>query len=189
MAADENFILSILQRGDEAKTKVAHQFTGLSFFQLNWKPHAGKWSIAQCLEHLIIADSCYFKDLEQITSGKYRMSFWEKHSPLTRIWGSLMKDQLQENVKRKMKAPGVIRPSASELSADIIERYHKNLETFLQYISNCRRVDLDNTIINSPTIHLVTYSLRDAFYFLINHEHRHINQAFRVKMDNAFPDK
>ncbi|HYV55678.1 MAG TPA: hypothetical protein VE933_13915, partial [Chitinophagaceae bacterium] len=39
----------------------------------------------------------------------------------------------------------------------------------------------------SPVIRMVTYILRDAFQFLIQHEHRHINQATRVKRNDNFP--
>ena len=46
---------------------------------------------------------------------------------------------------------------------------------------------MDKTIITSPPVQFVTYSLRDAFQFLIQHEHRHINQAIRVKVNRSFP--
>ena len=46
---------------------------------------------------------------------------------------------------------------------------------------------VDKTIINSPLIPIVTYNLRDTFQFLIQHEHRHINQAIKVKANEGFP--
>ena len=184
---DEAFIRSILDKGKEAKEKTRLEFSNISLEQLNWKPSAESWSIAQCLEHLIIADNSYFPDLKKVTEGTYKMSFWQKYSPFTGICGRLMKNRLQEQVKRKMIAPKKIRPASSEIKIDIIESYHKNLETFLGHISNCKNVDIDKTIITSPFIRIVTYSLRDALYFLIRHEHRHINQAIRVKANENFP--
>lgn len=59
---DENFIRSVLQKGGEAKEKASLEFSNISSEQLNWKPSAESWSIAQCLDHLIIADSSYFPD-------------------------------------------------------------------------------------------------------------------------------
>ena len=184
---DEVFIRSVLEKGKEAKEKARLEFSNISLEQLNWKPSAESWSIAQCLEHLIIGDSSYFSDLKKITEGTYHMSFWGKYSPFTAACGRIMKNRLQEQVKRKMIAPEKIRPSASELKLDIIDRYYKNLDEFLAYISNCLNIDIDKTILTSPTIQIVTYSLRDAFYFLIRHEHRHLNQAIRVKNNEAFP--
>jgi hypothetical protein len=155
--------------------------------QLNWKPLQGGWSIAQCLEQMVIADSAYFPDLKKITEGNFKMDLWEKYSPFTRLCGRLMKNRLQEKVKKKMITPKKIQPQRSDKNFSSIEDYCKNLDKFLGLISNCKNVDIDKTIITSPTIRIVTYSLRDAFTFLIQHEHRHLNQAIRVKANEGFP--
>ena len=184
---DEVFIETILQKGKEAKEKVQSEFSTISLQQLNWKPSPESWSIAQCLEHLIISHSTYFSALKKITEGIYQMSFWERYSPFSGICGRLLKDQLREQPKKKLIAPKIIRRSASEINEKIIGRYHESLDRFLQYISDCRNIDINTTIITSPAIRMVTYSLRDAFQFLIQHEHRHINQATRVKRNDNFP--
>ncbi len=184
---DEAFIKLILQKGKEAKEKVILAFSNISLEQLNWKPSEESWSIAQCLNHLIIADSSYFPDLKKITAGTYKMRLWEKWSPFTGLCGRLMKDRIQEQVKKKMIAPEKIRPVPGKMEFAIIELYHKNLDSFLEYISNCKNADLDKIIITSPIIPIVTYSLRDALDFLIQHEHRHINQAMSVKANENFP--
>lgn len=184
---DEGFIIGILQKGKEAKDKVDSEVSGISLAQLNWKPSAEGWSIAQCLDHLIVSDSSYFLVLKKITDGNYKMNFWERNNPFSAICGRMMKNQLKEQVVRKFRAPKIFQPSQSKMKIEVIKRYHKNLDIFLEFISNCRNVDIDRTIITSPAIRIVTYSLRDALSFLIQHEHRHINQAIRVKSNENFP--
>jgi len=184
---DEVFIKAILQKGQEAKDKVTLSFSSISLRQLNWKPSPESWSIAQCLDHLIVADSSYFPALKKITEGTYKMNNWERNSPFTSLCGRIMKSRLKEQANKKMTAPKVFQPDASEIKTDIIERYHKNLDGFMLYIANCQEIDIDKTIITSPAIKIVTYNLRDAFSFLIQHEHRHINQAIRVKSNENFP--
>jgi len=186
---DEVFIKTILQKGREAKEKVQTEFSTISLQQLNWRPSPESWSIAQCLEHLVISHSAYFPVLKKATEGVYRVSFWERYSPFSGICGRLLKDQLREQPKKKLIAPKVIRPTTSEIKEEIIERYQQSLDRFLQYISDCRNIDIDKTIITSPAIRIVTYRLRDAFQFLVQHEHRHINQATRVKENDDFPKK
>lgn len=66
---DEAFIESILQKGKEVKEKARLEFSDISLEQLNWKLSAESWSIAQCLDHLIIADSFYFPELKKIIEG------------------------------------------------------------------------------------------------------------------------
>ena len=183
---DEDFIKGLLQKGREAKEKVSSEFLNISAAQLNWQPSPVSWSIAQCLDHLIVSHSVYFSALKKITESNFKMNFWESYSPFTKIWGNIMKDQMQEQVKRKMKAPRKIQP-ASKANLEVIEKYHISIAQFLAYISNCRNIDIDKTIITSPLVSIVTYSLRDALHFLITHEHRHINQAIRVKRNVDFP--
>ncbi len=184
---DQNFIDITIQKGKEAKVRVEQEFSDMSPEQLNWKPSPTRWSIAECLEHLLISDSSYFASLEKVITGTYRMSFLERYSPLTSFWGKTLTDQLQEDVKKKMKAPKKFSPTSSDKPPDFVQDYLENLITFLDYISKCREIDIDKTIITSPSIRIITYSLRDAFRFLMQHEHRHINQAIRVKYMDAFP--
>jgi hypothetical protein len=58
----------------------------------------------------------------------------------------------------------------------------------MDYVATCKQVDVDKLYITSPLARLVTYSLRNAITILIEHEHRHINQAIRVKQLKDFPD-
>jgi DinB superfamily len=184
---DNIYIDEILQKGIAAKDKVTAEFSFITLEQLNWKPSEKAWSIGECLQHLILSDSCYFPTLKKITEAVFKMSFWEKYSPFSAKCGQILKNKLQEKVKNKMMAPKIIKPTNNKISLDIIECYHKTLTTFLNYISNCKNIDIDKTIITSPTISIVTYNLRNAFHFLVQHEHRHINQAIRVKMNENFP--
>lgn len=184
---DKEFVNQRVVKGREAVKKVEDHFFHLSSVQLTWKPSADSWSIAECLDHLIISNRSYFDELNKIIEGTYKMSWWQKNSPLTRFWGKTLRDQLQETVKRKMTAPAKLTPSATEQPADIVNRYCATAHTFLDLIDRCRGVDIDKVVITSPTIRIVTYNLRDAFEFLISHEHRHINQAIRVKQSELFP--
>jgi uncharacterized damage-inducible protein DinB len=184
---DKAFIKEILRKGLAAKEKVIAEFTNLTTAQFNWKSSADSWSIAQCLQHLVVSDSAYFPDLNRIVNGNYKMSCWQRYSPLSKKFGQILKNQLQEQATKKMTAPKKIRPTAGKMNLDLIEDYCKNLDDFLDYISKCTAVDIDKIIISSPITSIITYSLRDAFRFLIQHEHRHINQAIRVKANEKFP--
>lgn len=184
---DEQFIRQTLARGQEAREKVENQLSGISPAQLNWKPSSEQWSIGECLDHLFISDREYFDNLQKISDGSYKMSFWEKYSPMTSLWGKELKDRLGETVKKKMEAPKKLTPAKSDKPDGFVKLYLNNLDVFLSLIAACKHADLDRTIITSPTIKIATYSLRDSFEFLITHEHRHINQAIRVKSYPGFP--
>lgn len=184
---DDVFIESTIKKGKAAREKVIQEFSDLSSLQFNWKPSPARWSIAQCLEHLVISDSAYFSAFEKISLGTHRMNAWEKYSPLSSFFGRTLKQQLQEHAKKKIVTSKKLTPASSDKSLAFVNVYLKNLDTFLNLISSCRHIDLDKTIIMSPVFGFLTYSLRDAFQFLLQHEHRHINQAMNVRLDVNFP--
>ena len=168
--------------------KAENAFSNLTREQLNWKPTATHRSIAECLDHLIIADRCYFDDLKAISSGTYRMSFWERYNPLSNLLGRALRDQMKEQVDRKMTTHQKLEPASSSYDQQILDYYENNLSQFMKLVSLCHDVDIDKLIITSPTISWITYSLRYALEFLFEHEHRHINQAVSVKEDDRFPE-
>jgi hypothetical protein len=155
--------------------------------QLNWKPNNESWSIGQCIDHIVIADCLYFPQLEKIAEDKYKINFWEQWSPFSGLFGKMLVSQVGEIPKKKMIAPKVFTPSQSRVDRGIIERFYKHLDSLLEYISRCSQKDLDKIRVTSPVSKFITYSLRNAFLLLVQHEHRHINQAIRTRNMDDFP--
>ncbi len=184
---DSIFIQQMLQKGNEAKEKVKTEFSNLSLAQLNWKPAEESWSIGQCLDHLIVSDCLYFPAFKNISAGKYEMTFWENWSPLSGLFGKMLEHQVQEKIGKKINTPQIFAPSQSDIDWGILERFYKHLDSLLDYIADFIKTDIDKTHITSPVSKVVTYSLRKAITILIQHEHRHINQAIRVKETKDFP--
>lgn len=184
---DTPYIQQLLKRGKEAEEKVRTEFSAMTLQQLNWKPAPDSWSIGQCLDHLIVADCAYFPAFKKISERNYKMTAWQKWNPFNYLFGKLMVSQLQEKVTRKLNAPKIFIPSSSNIDAGILERFHKHLDSLLEFIASFSDVDLDKTRITSPPAPFFTYSLRSAVTLLIQHEHRHINQAIRVKSKEEFP--
>lgn len=184
---DGVFIQEMLQKGNGLKEKVIANFNDLSLAQLNWKLEEESWSIGQCLDHLIISDCLYFPVLKKCITGKYEMSFWENWSPFSGLFGKILVNQVQGKKVKKIKIPKIFMPSDRKIDAGILERFHKHLDTLLEYIAGSSSIDIDKLHITSPVAKVITYSLRKAIMILIQHEHRHVNQAIRVKLSKYFP--
>jgi len=183
---DGNFILSMLRKGNEAREKAKQAFGDLSPAQLNWKPGDDSWSVGQCLDHLVVSDCLYFPSLKKIAEGKYEMSFWENWNPLAWLFGKMLETQIVEKPQKKLYAPKIFLPD-DKTDTGILERFHKHLDSLLGYIADCSKVDIDKIHITSPVSAIATYSLRRCITILIQHEHRHLNQAIRVKEMKEFP--
>jgi hypothetical protein len=172
------------QIADEARSA----FGSLSAAQLNWKPDDQGWSVAQCLDHLITLHSQYLLVFDRLASGEARPTFWEKASPLSGYFGRFLIKSLDPANLKKMKAPGKAQPSESEISGDIVERFCDHQNQIVEYLQNIPDdVDPVKTIITSPLLGIVTYSLDDCYTILVVHCQRHIGQAQRVTENEKFP--
>ncbi len=100
---------------------AAAEFGGMSAAQLNWKPDAKNWSIAQCFDHLITTHSLYFPLFGRLATGESKATFWEKVSPLSGFFGRFLIRSMDPANLKKMKTTSKAQPSASEIGGDIIQ--------------------------------------------------------------------
>lgn len=184
---DPAFIQEMVTRGREAGTTVREAFANLSVSQLNWSSAPESWSIGHCLDHLVVSDSLYFPIFKQITSGNFRQSWWQNWNPFSNIFAKMLISQTGEKVNKKVKSPRVFRPASQPVDHTIIPSFQHHLDTLINYIADCRHLDLDRVQITSPVSKVITYSLRSAIIILVQHEHRHVNQAVRVQQHVSFP--
>jgi len=162
-------------------------FGHLSKEQLNWKPKADEWSVAQCFEHLIVINSGYFRRMEKIANGEYKPSLQERLPLLPRFFGSMILKVVQPQAKRKFKADARFEPASSTIGGDIIAKFKTHQEDVIDYMKKTKRLNLKKVIITSPVASFATYSLLDAYKILVAHERRHMAQASRVMDTNGFP--
>ena len=157
--------------------------------QLNWKQSAKIWSIAQCFDHLITINSLYFPVFEKMWSEDVTNSFWEKYSPLSGLFGRYLIKVLSPEYKKKLKTTKRAYPSASDLGGDIIKRFDEHQHQLAEHLGKVsNKIDLKKTIITSPLLGFVTYSLDDTLTILTVHARRHFDQAKRVMDADGFAD-
>ena len=168
--------------------EVSEAFRGLSAKQLNWKPSPANWSIAQCLEHLVVTNDLYFENIQKVADGTHRNNFYSKIPVASGIiaWG--MKKVLRPDFRPKMKTLKMFKPSRSELSENILEVFATNQSRFISLMKATKDLDVKKIKIAEPIGAAVTLRLIDAFEILLVHEQRHFNQAKRVAEVQGFPE-
>ncbi len=165
---------------------IQKTFGNLSAEQINWKPSAEIWSVGQCFDHLIKANSLFFPELERIAGGERKNSFWENYSPLSSFFGNLLVNSLKKD-ERKFKAPSKAIVPPSEIDAKIIEQFAAHQAEVIERIKQTDAADWQKTKITSPFMKLMTYKLADGYRVIIEHERRHVRQAKRAMQAENFP--
>ena len=164
-------------------------FGNLSSTQLNWKPSAERWSIAQCFDHLVTAHQGYLPIIESVRTGTKKTTFWERLPVLPGLAGKLLIKTLDPASARKLKAPKRFEPALSDVSASILDDFAAQQSKVIEGMKATAHLDLEKIIVTSPAVSagFVTYSLMDAYRIIVVHELRHFQQAQRVAAEPGFP--
>ncbi|MDA8015968.1 MAG: DinB family protein [Thermoanaerobaculia bacterium] len=168
----------------EAKQRLGE----LSAEQLNWKPAPDRWSVAQCIDHLIEAHQRYFPLFRRLANGEVRMTLWERLSPFSGFFGRFLIKSLHPDNQKKMKTTPKAAPSNSDLGDRIITRFLEHQEELSEHLRALPDdLDAENLIVTSPFLNFLTYSVDDTYTILVVHCQRHLGQAIRVTETEGFP--
>ena len=162
---------------EENTQNFVDTFGGLSMEQLNWKPNANTWSIAQNIEHLIVINKTYFPIIESIRNGKYKKPFIAKFGFIVAFFGKTILQAVQPDRKKKMKTFSIWEPSKSAIPKGILDRFKAHQSELQQIIENSRDLIEKGTIISSPANKNLVYKLETAFDIIVTHEQRHFQQS------------
>jgi hypothetical protein len=154
--------------------------------QLNWRPDATSWSVAQCFDHLLNANREMFQALDAAIDGSHPPTVWQRLPVLPQVLGRMLIKSQTPQAKRKFTAPRKAEPASSTIDARIIERF-----VAYQQEAGARMHSLTalqaGIIMVSPFASVITYSVLDGCRLLVAHERRHFEQARRVTERPGFP--
>ena len=172
---------------DEIAREAQSTFGGLDEPQLNWRPDATRWSVAQCFEHLLTANRLMLRSAEDALDETRPRSVWQRLPVLPGVLGRVMIRSQAPNGARKYTAPSKARPTTSAIAPDVIDRFvarHQDAATWVQSLEERRAA---RAIMTSPFLRVVTYSVLDGLRLVVAHDRRHLEQARRVMRSPGFP--
>jgi hypothetical protein len=166
---------------------VRARFGPLDSRQLNWRPSATAWSVAQCLDHLTQANHqmcvAMFKACDPATSR----TVWQRLPVLPGMFGRVMITSLTPTGTRKFTAPETATPSASHIDPGIIGRFVDGHQEIAAVIRAVAGRDPGRIVMVSPFIRFISYSVLDGLRIVATHERRHFEQAVRVVSSAGYP--
>ena len=180
-------IEQVVQVLDDVTREVEEAFGSLNATQLNWAPGPKRWSVAQCLDHLMTTNALYLPVFHELAAGRHQPGVWARISPFSGFFGRLLIRSLDPANVKPMKTTARAEPSRSTLPADIVSRFvahQRELSSAMRALPSTLDV---NTTMASPLLGFVTYSVADGLRIIALHEQRHLGQAQRVTQAPGFP--
>jgi hypothetical protein len=153
----------------------------LSSEQGVWRPAAGSWSVAECLDHLAKSNRVYLDAMldparRAREEGRYR------RGPATPgLVGGWFARTLEPPVKARFPAPRKLIPNPAPPLAEASNRFmkaHSDVRIFLETNAD---LDLAGVRFPNPLLPGVRFSLATGLHVIAAHERRHLWQAWRVR--------
>lgn len=171
---------STIDRIDRITSDFKLSFGTLSQEQLNYKPNANTWSIAQNIDHLIVINNTYYPIFDGLINGQYSAPIHGRLGFMVRFFGRFILQSVRPDRKQKIKTFPIWEPSTFELNQELnlFEKHQEELKNKIRSIENFLG---KKTVIHSPASRKIVYTLDKALDIICTHEERHLVQANELK--------
>jgi hypothetical protein len=118
--------------------------------------------------------------------GSRRRTVWQRLPVLPGLLGRMLVRSQAPESARKYKASPPAQPAASDIAPDVIQRFvdqHRDVAEWVRALGDRRA----GTIMVSPFIGVIAYSVLDGCRLIVAHDRRHVEQARRVALSPGFP--
>ncbi len=171
------FLLDYYQKTFET---LKNSVEGLSPAQLQFKPAADRWSISQCLEHIVLTERTLFdfskKAMESPANPDRRAE--------VKVTDEAVIDGINDRSHKAKAGAELTGKGIYNSPRQALEALQNDRKAIFSYIDNVAADDLRSHISDSPFGPIDAYQW---FLFIPGHTSRHTLQINEVKADKNFP--
>ena len=166
-----------LRQLDAIRADARQLVAGLSDAEFNRRPAAGRWSAAECLDHLNTLRKILPAIDRAITHAAARGL--RSEGPFHYGWfAHWMIRSFEPPPRRRFRNPRLLEPVHQPLAPDAVLREFLSLRDALtRRVQQADGLDLERVIVVSPVSRFFRMPLGGYFAFLLAHDRRHLWQA------------
>ena len=175
------------QQFQSIKIEAQNLLTDLTDVQFNWRPDTDRWSISQCIDHLVVTGRNSLSHIDRAINEARAKGLFSQGPFRYGLIESWFVRQMEPRARMRFKAPKVYLPSANRPYAETVLRFYDLQEEFLQRIEQANGIDLSRAKVNNAVSRWFRLSLGQELAFNTAHERRHLWQAKQVKQERDYP--
>ncbi len=180
--------LAEIRRGLEASDREARALLAdLDEERFNWRPDERSWSVAQCLDHLNVANRVYLAVMRPAVEDARRRGVLRQgpiRPPMLERW---FVRTLEPPPKFRLPTPRKIVPAFRKTRAEVSEEWGRLQADLADLLREAASLDLNAARFKNPFLPLVHFRVGTGFLVIEAHERRHILQAKKVRRHPDFP--
>ena len=174
-------IQDILDQLHAAEQDARKLVAGLDEGRGAWRPSPGAWRIAECLDHLAIANRVYLVPMQEVAVRADAEGRRRRGAAVPGFVGRWFVRLLEPPVGRfRGKAPRKIRPRTAPTLADALASFVASQQEVRDFSGVNANLDLAGVRFKNPFLRGVRFSLATGLHVITAHQRRHLWQAWRV---------
>jgi hypothetical protein len=153
--------------------------------QMSWRPPAGGWTLAQVIEHIVIAADSYLTPIRRLIFRPGAPVTHPDRAEWAPTWtGAKLVNALRS--ARRLPTPRIHRVDG-EPRPDIVRAFLGRQETTVTLMRAAADLDWNRLRFRSPVTWLIRLNLGDGFTVIVVHAQRHAQQMERIRDLPLFP--
>lgn len=174
-------IRDLLTQFDVAEEDARALISNLDDDAGSWRLKADSWSIAECLDHLAIANWVYLLAMEDGAS-RARANRQMRTKPANPGFvGWLFVKSLEPPVGRRLGAPRAILPVAAVRLSDAFTSFIASQQKVREFLRANAGLELAEARFKNPFVRGIRFSLATGLHVIAAHERRHLWQARKIR--------
>ncbi len=169
---------ALIDQVDAAETEARALVSGLDDREVNWQPEEGRWSVAQCLDHLARMNVFYVNAVMPAArdgAGRGAGTFSGLHPGWFGRW---FIRHLEPPIRRKSKVPTPeALPRAHIPRDEVVAAFADSHRPYRELVALAAGTDPDRVIVRNPFLALVRMKLSTILMIIPAHDRRHLWQA------------
>ena len=160
---------------------------GLSPYGFNWHHTPGAWSIAECLDHLIVVGNLLIPRIDEAIRAAREQNLLGAGPFRYGVRGLLFIRAQEPPVRRRIRTFPDYVPPTTRVTEDIQREFMALQDRLIERVKSADGLDLSKMLIRSPAVSWLRFNTAVWFAATAAHERRHLWQARRIKESNLFP--
>lgn len=165
------------QQFERLKKDAEELIAGLNPYGFNWHPAPGDWSIAECLDHLIVVGNLLIPAMDEAIRTAREQNLVGAGPFPYGIRGKLFIRAQEPPVKRKTRAFPEYVPPTARRTEDVQREFMELQDRLIERVKAADSLDLSKMLIRSPAVSWLKFNAAVWFAATAAHERRHLWQA------------
>ena len=182
----EDEVATLVTEIDLAQETLMGLISGMTDEQWNFKQSPDRWSVAECVEHIVRTEQAVLAAIEQVVAGPRDPEWFGRTDGKTELVRRAVLTRNPGGAGSPFRAPYEVSPTEGWDRAYGIAEFYKSHGALRAYIETMPRDIKDRTLMN-PFPEIGWMSSYDWLLLAAMHVRRHSMQIAEVQADAAYP--